>query len=93
MTATSEPFAAMVTWHDAHAVSETWTDVDELDVDPCEVVSIGWLLPDAKPGHVVIAQSLIAANNHVDHCVAVPTGMVRRITRLTAGVAIPIEHV
>jgi len=81
----------MVTWHDAHAATETWTPIEEIDVDPCEVVSIGWLLPRAKPGYVVLAQSRIIDDEHVDHCLAVPSGMVRKITRLVAGVTESID--
>lgn len=71
-----------VTWIDAHTVTETWTPIHDLDDDPCVVVSVGHLLTDAKPGHVVIAQSWIAGNDEVDSVLAVPTGMVRRIEKV-----------
>ena len=37
-----------VTWHDAHAVSETWTTRDDLDNEPCIVTSIGYLIAGVK---------------------------------------------
>jgi hypothetical protein len=63
-----------VIWHDAHQLSE-WMDIKDLDQDPYVVRSLGWLLPDAKPGHVVIAQSA-GSDDQVDGVLCVPAGMV-----------------
>lgn len=67
-----------VVWHDAFAISHTWMDADEIDEEPCEVTSIGYLIPDKKPGHVVLAQS---HNTHdsVDSVLAIPVRMVQNI--------------
>lgn len=80
-----------VIWHDAHAVTETWAGIDEIDGGPCVVRSVGVLLPHVKPGHLVLAQSLIEGDGVVDHVVAIPLGMVRRVHRLTVGALLPIE--
>lgn len=80
-----------VTWHDAHAATETWTHSIDIESDPCIVVSIGFLLPQRKPHHVLIAQSLIVETAHVDHVIAIPVGMIKRIDRLKASTLLPIE--
>lgn len=46
----------LVTWADAHAV-EGWLDPANLDNGPCIVRSVGWLIADAKAGHVTLALS------------------------------------
>lgn len=78
-------------WHDAHAVTDTWTSVDEIDADPVEVRSVGWLLAGAKPGHVVVAQSQIVTHEEVDGVLAVPRGMVRRINVLYPSALVAAE--
>ena len=40
----------VVTWHDAHAATDTWTPITEIGSDPCEVVSCGFLLPISDGG-------------------------------------------
>lgn len=65
----------LVVWHDAHAVSDGWWDSDQIDSEPCRIETIGWLIPDAKPDHVVVAQSL-AGDGDLYHVFAVPVGMV-----------------
>jgi hypothetical protein len=92
-TAVSDGLETMVevVWHDAHAVTETWVGVDDIDDGPCVVRSVGVLVPHAKPGHLVLAQSIIEGDNMVDHVVAIPLGMVRRVHRLSVGVLLPIE--
>jgi hypothetical protein len=66
----------LVEWHDAHASSQ-WMDVSELDKDPYVVRTVGWLLPDAKPGHVVIAQS-VGCDDYIDGVLSIPVGMVHK---------------
>ena len=46
----------LVTWNDAHAVTDSWEDIDALDGSPCVVTSVGFVLPHVKAGHVVLAQ-------------------------------------
>jgi hypothetical protein len=65
----------LIVWHDAHSVASTWIDVGDIDSEPMVVESVGFLLPDAKPKHIVLAQSL--TDNDGDHILAVPVGMVR----------------
>lgn len=59
-------------------------DKDEIDVRPCVVVSCGILLPDAKPDHVVLTQSL-NSYDQIDCVLSVPTGMVQSIRVLGSG--------
>lgn len=75
----------IVVWADAHAVTHTWTPVEELDDDDCLVTSIGLLLPDVKSGHLVLAQSMIHGEETVDNVLAVPLGMVRTVRRVSCG--------
>jgi len=67
-----------VVWHDAFAITDTWMDTEDIDDLPCEVTSIGYLIPDKKPNHVVLAQS---HNTHesVDSVLAIPVRMVQNI--------------
>ena len=69
-----------VVWHDAHALGETWTTAEELDPEPCVVRSVGWILPDAKHGHLTLAQSL--ESDYRDGILAIPLGMVKQVSRL-----------
>ena len=71
-----------VVWFDAHAVTHSWTAVEELDREECIVRSVGMLLDGVKEGHVVIAQSMILDEETVDNVLAIPNGMVRQITPL-----------
>ena len=83
-----------VTWHDAHAVSETWTTRDDLDNEPCVVTSIGYLIAGVKLNHVVISQSIIMDDNdHIDHVIAIPNGMIKRIDRLKVSTLLPLETI
>jgi hypothetical protein len=66
-----------LTWLDAHA-ENAWMDIEDLDQEPYQVKSIGWLMPDAKPDHVVLAQS-IGVDYSVDGVLCVPVGMVVKI--------------
>jgi hypothetical protein len=34
-----------IVWHDAHALTDSWIELDDLDDEPCVVVSVGVLLP------------------------------------------------
>ena len=62
-----------LTWLDAHA-ENAWMDVKDLDQEPYQVKSIGWLMTDAKPDHVVLAQS-IGTDQAIDGVLCVPVGM------------------
>ena len=69
--------AVIVTWDDAHDLTETWTARPDLDSGPFIVTSIGFLLEDVKPEYVVIAQSFV--EDDVDNALAIPVGMVRSL--------------
>jgi hypothetical protein len=66
----------LVIWHDAHA-EHSWTTLEELDCDPYVVQTVGFLLPDAKRGHVVVAQS-IGSDDALDSVLQIPVGMIRK---------------
>jgi hypothetical protein len=66
----------VVVWRDAHAITQTWTHLDELDKEDCVVTSVGIVLHDVKPGYLVLAQSMIDNDNTVDHALAIPVGMI-----------------
>ncbi len=69
-----------VTWHDAHTDTETWTPISDIGNDPCVVQTVGYLLPNAKADHVVIAQSFIDHEDQerdVDSVMCIPVGMVK----------------
>ena len=70
-----------IIWHDAHSIGDTWMPLP-VDTDPCIVCSIGWLLPDAKPDYVVIAQSFTNEEMN-DHVLAIPVGMIKETKLLT----------
>jgi len=61
-------------WHDAHA-ELSWVAFDDIDPEPCVVETIGWLLPNAKKGHVVVAQS-ITNEDGLDNVLCIPVGMI-----------------
>lgn len=71
----------VVTWHDAHAES-AWMEVKDIDAEPFVVDSIGWLIPDSKPNHVVIAQS-IGLDDAIDGVLSIPKGMVVKVQVLS----------
>ncbi len=71
----------LVVWHDAHSLNHGWLTVEEIDDEPCEVHTVGYLIPDSKTGHVVVAQS-INTNDGIDSVMAIPVAMVQRLTIL-----------
>lgn len=81
MTATNFRYVEVV-WCDAHAVTHTWTALEELDREECIVRSVGMLINNGKDGHVVLAQSMISGEETVDNVLAIPNGMVRQVTPL-----------
>lgn len=69
---------AMVEWRDAYSYNEQWKAVDEIDQEPIIVQSVGFLMPEAKEGYVVIAQS-DDGEGELDGFLFIPSGMVIRI--------------
>jgi len=73
-----------VVWHDAHADTNTWIDITEIGCDPCVVVSVGILLPETKPDHIVLAQSQNSFDQ-LDCVLAVPVAMVKSMRAIFSG--------
>ena len=70
----------LVTWHDAHSGSESWINIKDLDTDPAEVQSVGFVLATSdggKPDHITLYQS--RNEESVDHVLHIPVGMVKSI--------------
>ena len=70
----------LVTWHDAHSGAESWINIKDLDTEPAEVQSVGFLLATSdggKPEHVTLYQS--RNEDSVDHVLHIPVGMVKHI--------------
>lgn len=76
MSAEERATVVLVEWLDAHAASDGWCYGGELEAEGCLVRTIGFLLPDAKPDHVSVAQS-IADDDDLYHVFCIPVGMVR----------------
>jgi hypothetical protein len=73
-----------IIWHDAHADTTSWIELDDIANDPCVVVSVGQLLPSAKKDHVVICQSS-NTEEQLDCVLCVPVGMVKSMRVLGVG--------
>ena len=72
--------AVLVTWHDAHSGAESWINIKDLDTEPAEVQSVGFLLATSdggKPDHVTLYQS--RNEDSLDHVLHIPVGMVQKI--------------
>ena len=70
-----------VVWKDAHGVAHGWQSPDEIDSDPAISHSIGYHLPELKPGHFCIAQSLDDSGN-MDSVLCIPAEMVLRVVTI-----------
>jgi len=73
----------LVVWHDAHSGSESWINIKDLDSEPAEVKSVGFLLAmsdGGKPNHVTLYQS--RNEDSLDHVLHIPVGMVKSIKLL-----------
>jgi hypothetical protein len=67
----------LVEWRDAYSWGH-WSEITEVPIDPVIVNSVGFLLPDAKDGYLVIAQS-DDMQGSFDNYLYIPVGMVERI--------------
>ena len=65
-----------VVWHDAHAYTDSWSSFSQITEEPMVVHSVGYLLPDLKPEHIVITQS-INSDDDLDSVLCVPCAMVK----------------
>lgn len=75
------PYPVVVTWKDAHDTLTSWEDL-EAPTDNSEylVSTVGWLLPNRKKGHHVVA--LNRADDYVSTGIAIPDDMVVSVERL-----------
>jgi hypothetical protein len=71
----------LVVWHDAFSMNDGWMTVEQIDDEPCVVHTVGYLIPDSKKNHVVLAQS-VNTNDGIDSVMAIPVAMVQRLTML-----------
>lgn len=67
----------LVEWRDAYSWSQ-WSAPAEVPIEPVIVLSVGFLLPDAKQGYLVIAQS-DDMQGDFDNYLFIPVGMVEKI--------------
>ena len=75
----------LVLWHDAHSVAPGWSPLP-FDGTPCIVESVGFLIEDGKPDHVVLAQSYTDSDDY-DHVLAIPFGMVKEVAELRCDIS------
>ena len=75
---------AEIVWHDAHADTTSWIELDDIGNDPCVVISVGILLPETKPDHIVLAQSQNSFDQ-LDCVLAIPVAMVKSMRAIFAG--------
>jgi hypothetical protein len=68
----------IVEWMDAYSIDQSWVDGEKINEEGVICKSVGWLLPQAKQGYVVIAQSQNSEEDY-DGILVVPVGMVLRI--------------
>jgi len=81
MKSSDEHQLAFVVWHDAHADGDAWIAEEDVDPDPAVVVSLGFILDQAKPGHLTLAQSHV--HGHWGTLLHVPLSMVREVAIIT----------
>jgi hypothetical protein len=70
-----------VEWKDAHGVAHGWTTPEDIEPEPAIIHSIGFHLPDLKPGHLCLAQSLDDGGT-VDSVLCIPAEMVLRMVTI-----------
>lgn len=79
-------YPALVVWNDAHEVFSEWSTLEDLEDKQTLCYSLGWVIPDAKEGHVVVAGSIIAGKRgnaeYLGSGVAIPEEMVISITKI-----------
>lgn len=73
-------YPALVIWNDAHEVFSDWSTLDDLEGKQTLCYSLGWVIPKAKEGHVVVAGSIIAGKKgtaeYLGSGIAIPEEMV-----------------
>ncbi len=77
------PYPVEVVWKDAHGMFADWHDLNNPahdDEEEYTVRTVGFLLPDRKKGHHVVALNL--SDYHVGDGIAIPDAMVVKVTKL-----------
>lgn len=64
--------AVEVRWIDTHSASTSWCAPRDIENQQFFVSSIGYLVENAKVGHIVIAQSWIEDSDLLDSYLAIP---------------------
>jgi hypothetical protein len=67
-----------VDWYDAYSYNEQWVDYEETDLGAVINRSVGILIPNAKDGYVVIAQTDNQEDAY-DGLLFIPVGMVANL--------------
>jgi len=80
----------LIAWHDAHAIRDEWMQPSEVDDQPLEVRSAGFLLPNAKTNHVVLLQSENDSDG-IDGVLAIPCAMVQNIRVISSAGEVPVS--
>lgn len=66
-----------VEWLDAFGdTGRHWQDVESVEAEPMVMVTVGFEIPDAMEGYLVIAQTYCDLTKSVDHLIYIPDGMV-----------------
>lgn len=81
-----------VVWHDAFAFRDAWVEESEIDAEPMVVRSVGWLLPEKKPDHVTIAQS-VNSDEILDGLLFIPCAMVKEIRVVSGLDTVPFSRI
>lgn len=71
----------LVEWWDAHAATSAWTPRDEVDTERRVIRTVGFLIGRDRD-HLMVAQSLDDATEHVDQVLKIPRPVVLRWRRL-----------
>jgi hypothetical protein len=80
----------IVSWHDAHAIRDQWMDTADIDDEPLEVRSAGFLIPEAKTNHIVLTQSENDADG-IDGVLAIPCAMVQSMRVVCSAGEVPFS--
>lgn len=79
-----------VVWHDAHAYRERWLEPEDIDREPLVVCTAGYLIPEAKPDHVTIVQS-VNGEGSLDGIISVPCSMVQEVRVISGEGRVPFS--
>ena len=68
----------LIRWRDAYAISATWMHADDAIPKAVIVSTIGYVIPKAKHGYVVVADSVFdsADGRYYGGVTVIPTGMI-----------------